>query len=129
MPETPGPGSVHGMGRVTHRTGGRRYRRRLRGDRRAVVAVIGTLLSMLVFLSLFGVFISEWMPLWMNDNESQFTSETQASFAQLKSSMDLQTALQGPAVYATPFTMSSNGVPVLSAATAGILNFVPNNPG
>jgi len=118
------------MGKVAYRTGGRRYRRRHRfqGDRRGVVAVVGTLLAMLVFFSLFGVFISEYLPLWMNDNESQFTALTQTSFAQLKSNMDLQTALQGPAVYATPFTMSSQGVPVLSQPTAGILNFVPNTP-
>jgi hypothetical protein len=118
------------MGKVSYRTGGRRYRRRrLSGDRRGVVAVVGTLLSMLVFFSLFGVFISEYLPLWMNDNESAFTAQTQTSFAQLKSNMDLQTALQGPAVYATPFTMSSQGVPVLSQPTPGVLNFVPNTPG
>lgn len=130
MPETPSLGLVHGMGNVEQRTAGRRYRRhRLRGGRRGVVAVVGTLLAMLVFFSLFGVFISEYLPLWMNDNESAFTSQTETSFAELKSNMDLQTALQGPAVYATPFTMSSQGVPVLSQPTAGILNFVPNSPG
>jgi len=84
---------------------------------------------MLVFFSLFGVFISEYLPLWMTDNESQFTSQTQASLAQFKSDMDLQTALRGPAVYATPFTMSSQGVPVLAQPTAGVLNFVPSTPG
>ena len=119
------------MGKVSYRTGGQRYRRhrRLSADRRGVVAVVGTLLAMLVFFSLFGVFISEYLPLWMNDNESQFTAQTQTSFANLKSNMDLQTALQGPAVYATPFQMSSEGVPVLAQPTAGILNFVPNTPG
>ena len=130
MLEAPCLGSVHGMGELRQRTGGRRYRRRhLHGDQRAVVAVVGTLLAMLVFFSLFGVFISEYLPLWMNDNESQFTASTQSSLAELKSNIDLQTALQGPALTATPFTMSSEGVPVLSSPTAGIINFVPNTPG
>ena len=131
MPEAPCLGSVYGMGGAYYRTGGRRYRRRQRlaRDRRGVVAVVGTLLAMLVFFSLFGVFIEQYLPLWMTDNESMFTSETQSSLAQLKSNMDLQTALQGPAVYATPFTMSSDGVPVLAQPTAGILNFVPNTAG
>lgn len=93
------------------------------------MAVVGTLLAMLVFFSLFGVFIEQYLPLWMTDNESMFTSDTQTSFAQLKSNMDLQTALQGPAVYATPFTMSSQGVPVLAQPTAGVLNFVPKSSG
>lgn len=93
------------------------------------MAVVGTLLALLVFFSLFGIFVSEYLPLWMTDNESMFTAQTQTSFAELKSSMDLQTALQGPAEFATPFTMSSQGVPVLAQPTAGILNFVPNTPG
>jgi hypothetical protein len=84
---------------------------------------------MLVFFSLFGIFIQQYLPLWMTDNESMFTSQTQSSLAELKSNMDLQTALQGPAVYATPFTMSSQGVPVLAQPTAGILNFVPSQAG
>jgi hypothetical protein len=119
------------MGDVRSRFDRRRYRRRhrLRADSRAVVSVVGTLLALLVFLSLFGIFIEEWLPLWMTDNEAQFTAETQASLAELKSNMDLQTILNGPAVYATPFAMASNGVPVLAQPTSAILNFVPTSPG
>ncbi len=113
-------------------TRGSRRRRRgrsWRGNRRAVVSVVGTLLSLLVFLSLFGIFLEQYLPLWMTDNESQFTAQTQTSFADLKSNIDLQTVLRGPPVYATPFTMSSDAVPVLAQPTAGVLNFVPRSTG
>ena len=93
------------------------------------MAVVGTLLAMLVFFALFGVFLEQYLPLWMTDNESAFTTNTQASLATLKYNIDVQTALEGPPVLATPFTMSSDGVPVFAQPTAGVLNFVPTNPG
>ncbi|MCI4354935.1 MAG: hypothetical protein L3K06_06175, partial [Thermoplasmata archaeon] len=79
MPEAPCLGLVYGMGGLHYRTGGQRYRRRHRlgKDTRGVVAVVGTLLAMLVFFSLFGIFIEQYLPLWMTDNESSFTSQTQ----------------------------------------------------
>lgn len=120
------------MGEYNSRDARRRHRRirawRRRG-RRGVVSVVGTLLSLLVFLSLFGIFLEQYLPLWMTDNEAQFTAQAQESFANLKSNVDFQTFFQRPPVYATPFTMASAGVPLLAQPTAGILNFVPSQPG
>ncbi len=126
-----GPGSVHGMGGDHRHNVGRRYRRgrRLHGSSRAVVAVVGTLLALLVFFALFGVFITQYVPLWMTDNEAQFTAQTQESFATLKSDVDLQAALGGPPSFGTPFVMSSQGIPLLAQPTAGTLNFNPKTPG
>lgn len=111
--------------------GGRQYRRRrrLRGSSRAVVSVVGTLLALLVFFALFGVFITQYVPLWMTDNEAQFTAQTQEAFATLKSDVDLQVALHGPPSYGTPFVMSSQGIPLLAQPTAGVLSFNPRSPG
>jgi len=119
------------MAELHSRVARRRHRRSLRrrSNQRGVVAVVGTLLSLLVFLSLFGVFLQQYLPLWMTDNESQFTARTQTSFAELKSNIDLQTILQGNLPLSTPFTMSSDGVPVLAQPTAGVLNFIPKSPG
>ncbi|HTT25996.1 MAG TPA: hypothetical protein VMH90_03415, partial [Thermoplasmata archaeon] len=105
----------------------RRYRR-LRG-RRGVVSVIGTLLALLVFFALFGIFLTQYVPLWMTDNESAWTSQLQTSFATLKSNMDLQVALGSSGLLATPFVMSSQGIPLIAQPTEGILSFVPNSPG
>jgi len=107
----------------------RRYRRRLRGNQRGVVAVIGTLLALLVFFALFGVFLTQYLPLWMNENEVSFTNSAESSFAELKSNIDLQTALGSPPVFQTPFTMNSQGVPLIAQPTIGVLSFIPFTPG
>jgi hypothetical protein len=112
----------------THSTHARRRyrkaRRRIR-SRRGVVAVVGTLLALLVFFALFGIFLTQYVPLWMTDNESQFTSQASASFAQFKSNLDQQYQLDGPPTYGTSFTISSDGIPLLAQPTQGTLVFLP----
>jgi len=105
----------------------RRYRRahRLRSGKRGVVAVIGTLLSLLVFFALFGIFLTQYVPLWMTDNEGQFSSAAATSFLELKSGIDTQYTLGGPPSLGTPFTMSSQGIPLMAQPTEGTLNFLP----
>jgi hypothetical protein len=107
----------------------RRYRRRIRRNSRGVVAVIGTLLALLVFFALFGVFLTQYLPLWMNENEVTFTDQAETSMAQLKSDIDLQAALGSPPVFQTAFTMNSEGVPLIAQPTVGVLSFIPFTPG
>ncbi len=102
---------------------GRRFRR----SRRGVVSVIGTLLALLVFFALFGIFLTQYLPLWMVDNEEAFTAQAEASFALLKSNIDSQYALGGPPSVGTPFTISSQGVPLLAQPTEATLEFLPTN--
>ena len=97
--------------------------------RRGVVSVIGTLLALLVFFALFGIFLTQYVPLWMTDNESAWTSQTQQSFAQLKSNMDLQVALGNTGLLSVPFVMSSQSIPLIAQPTQGVLSFVPNTAG
>ncbi|MGI0071317.1 MAG: hypothetical protein ACRECT_04510 [Thermoplasmata archaeon] len=87
--------------------------------------MIGTLLALLVFFSLFGIFLTQYVPLWMTDNEATLTAQASASFAQFKSSVDQQYALDGPQTYGTPFTLSSQGVPLIAQPTEGTLTFIP----
>jgi hypothetical protein len=117
------------MGEAYARVRRRRYRRRLRGNSRGVVAVIGTLLALLVFFALFGIFLTQYLPLWMNENEVAFTQQAETSMAELKSNIDLQAALQSPPIYQTPFTMNSQGVPLIAQGTVGVLSFIPFTPG
>ena len=90
------------------------------------MAVVGTLLALLVFFALFGVFLTQYVPLWMTDNESQFSAESAASFAQLKSNIDFQYAVGGPATMGTPFVLASQGVPLIAQPTEGTLAFIPS---
>jgi hypothetical protein len=108
----------------------RRFRRgrRLRAQRRGVVSVIGTLLALLVFFTLFGIFLTQYLPLWMTDNESQFTSQAAYSFALFKSNVDSQYQFQSgtPQTLGTPFTVSSAGIPLLAQPTEATLVFLPS---
>jgi hypothetical protein len=108
----------------------RRYRRarRLHGESRGVVAVIGTLLALLVFFTLFGIFLTQYLPLWMTDNESQFTVQAEYSFALFKSNVDSQYQFPGstPETLGTPFAVSSNGIPLLAQPTEATLVFLPS---
>ena len=106
-------------GRWTHR---RRFRRK---GSRAVVSVIGAILSLLFFYALFGIFLTQYLPLWMSENESAFTGQGQSSMATLKSNVDLQVALGNPPTYSTPFLLASQGIPLIAQPTAGQLTFTP----
>jgi hypothetical protein len=115
-----------GRGSASARRGYRRAHR-LRSSQRGVVAVIGTLLALLVFFALFGIFLTQYVPLWMTDNEAAFSANAQASFAQIKSGMDAQYVLGGPQSYGTPVAISSDGIPLLAQPTQGSLVFLPQN--
>ncbi len=129
------PGGPDGPGPVCMAIRGSRNRAKARGrfarirGKRGVVSVVGTLLALLVFFALFGIFITQYVPLWMTDNESQFTSQTQTSFAELKAGMDQQAALGTNPVYSTPFVMSSANIPLFAQSTAAVMNFVPQSAG
>jgi len=109
--------------RARSRSGFRRSRR-LRASRRGVVAVIGTLLALLVFFALFGVFITQYVPLWMEDNESLLSSQVQGSLALLKSGVDDQYLFGGIQTYSVPFTLSSASVPLFAQPTVATLAYL-----
>jgi len=89
--------------------------------------VIGTLLALLVFFSLFGIFLTQYLPLWMTDNEAQFTSQAAYSFALFKSNVDSQYQFPAgtPQTLGTPFVVSSQGIPLLAQPTEATLVFLP----
>ncbi len=89
--------------------------------------MVGTLLALLVFFALFGIFLTQYVPLWMTDNESEFSNQAAYSFSQLKSNIDYQYTVGGPSTLGVPFSLQSQGVPLIAQATQATLNFVPTN--
>jgi hypothetical protein len=89
------------------------------------VAVIGTLLALLVFFALFGLFLTQYVPVWMGENEAAFTTAAGGSFASLKADIDTQYVLGAPPTLGTPFTISSENIPLIAQPTQGSLVFVP----
>jgi len=107
---------------------GYRHGRRLRQARRGVVAVVGTLLALLVFFALFGIFLTQYVPLWMEENENAFSNQVQVSLATLKSGVDDQYTLGGIPGYSVPFTMSSQSVPLITQPTVATLSYLNGCP-
>lgn len=100
-----------------------------------MVSVVGTLLALLVFFALFGIFLTQYVPIWMSDNEAAFTAGLQASFADLKSNIEQQVSdglVNGasvPASLSTPFVLASQGIPLIAQPTTATLNYVPRTQG
>ncbi len=99
-------------------------------DNEGVAATVGTIMALLVFLSFFGIFTNQFVPVWMSDNESSHMSTAIQQFATIKSSIDLAVSnyansLVAPAPVFVPVTLSSAGIPVFAAGTSGILSFMP----
>jgi hypothetical protein len=92
-----------------------------------VAAVVGTLLALLVFLAIFGIFLSDYLPLWMQDNEESFSATVANQFGNIQDTMGklYLNSKTGFAV-ANPVTMQSDSVPVFSQPTQGVLSFLEN---
>lgn len=97
--------------------------RSLRHSQRGVAAVIGTLLSLLVFLSIFGIFITQYLPVWMTDNEASYATTVQTQFGTIKHDVDLLTLENTPDLAVSdPITMQSASIPVFASPTYGQLS-------
>jgi len=110
---------------------GTTIRKRQRWDDEGVSATIGTIMTLLVFLTFLGMFTNQFLPVWMNDNESSHMSEVIGQFATLKSSVDISisnyaNSLVAPSPIFIPVTLSAPGIPVFAASTAGILTLTPH---
>lgn len=97
-----------------------------------VAATVGTIMALLVFLTFFGMFTNQFVPVWMSDNESSHMSQAIQQFTTLKSSVDIAVviyanSLVAPATISVPVTLSAPGIPIFAAATAGILQFTPQS--
>ena len=99
-------------------------------DKNGVASTVGTIMTILVFLTFMGVFTSQIVPAWMSDNESAHMVEAIQQMVSLKSDIDgLIADFANSMVAATPIvvpvTLSATGIPVFAGPTSGILSFTP----
>ena len=99
-----------------------------------VAATVGTIMTLLVFLTFMGMFTNTFVPVWMSDNESTHMSQAIQQFVTLKSQIDTAVSrypnsLVAPAPIFVPVTLSAPGIPVFAASTAGILTLSPESLG
>lgn len=109
---------------------GTKIRRKQHWDNEGVAATIGTIMTLLVFLTFLGMFTNQFLPVWMNDNESGHMAEAIGQFTTLKSTVDISisnyaNSRVAPSSIFVPVTLSAPGIPVFAASTAGILTLNP----
>ncbi|MDQ1371259.1 MAG: hypothetical protein QG582_173 [Candidatus Thermoplasmatota archaeon] len=99
-----------------------------RWDDEGVSATIGTIMSLLVFLTMMGMFTNQFVPVWMSDNESTHMADAMTQIIGLKADIDgmvvdYSDSQLAPAPIVAPITLHAPGIPIFAEATSGILQF------
>ncbi len=97
-----------------------------------VASTVGTIMALMVFLSFLSLMTNSYVPVWMEDNESNHVNVVENQFGTLKWSVDNQilgSQITGHSdvVMYTPITLSAAGVPVFASPTAGALQIIPES--
>jgi hypothetical protein len=99
-------------------------------DREGVASVVGTILALLVFLSILGIFTNHYVPSMMAGNEHNHDSQVITQMSELKQAIDNMmmyyiSAQSSTLSSYTPLTLGSSGVPMFATGTEGQLGIVP----
>jgi hypothetical protein len=99
------------------------------GNDEGVAATIGTIMSLLVFLTFMGMFTNQFLPVWMSDNESTHMATVISQIQDLKSQIDglvadYANSVLAPTPIFVPITLHATGIPIFAEPTAGILTMV-----
>ncbi len=99
-------------------------RRRLlnSSDEEGVAATVGTIMALLVFLSLLSIITQQYVPVWMEDKEAYHMDEVMMQFSHLKASIDnlVMNEFTDYPLYSY-IRLGSEGVPMFASKTPGIL--------
>ncbi|MEW5760583.1 MAG: hypothetical protein AB1779_07440 [Candidatus Thermoplasmatota archaeon] len=93
-------------------------------NKKGIASVIGTMTAVVIFVLIFSIILSQWVPVWVEDIEAEHMSTVRSQFATFKSILD-SLILQNNKnlTMSCPITLGSKGVPVLTGGTTGVLTF------
>jgi len=102
----------------------------IKKDKEGVASTVGTIMALLVFLTLLAMFTNTYVPIWMKENEKDHMDVVLNQFGDLKGKVDslvVNAQVTGrPTINMyQPITLGSDGVPVFATATAGFLYLKP----
>jgi len=121
-----------GEGRWAYRPFSRSSRSKfIKEDRKGVASTIGTIMALMVFLTIISMFTSTYIPVWMKENERDHMDEILGQFGDLKGKVDVlivnaKTTRQPTINMFQPISLGSDSVPVFTSATAGFLQLKPS---
>jgi hypothetical protein len=81
----------------------------------------------MVFLTFLGMFTNQYVPIWMNENETNHMNNVVGQLSNLKSGIDLQILSNNDQIASAPMfapiQLHAEGVPVFASPTMGVLSF------
>ena len=92
-----------------------------------VSATIGTIMALMVFMFLFGMIQTQYVPVAMKDTEANHMHDLESQFGTIKEKIDniIMMNSYNYTVYA-PITLGSDGIPVFAQPTPGFMRFSPS---
>ncbi len=103
-------------------------RRRLNSSEEGVAATVGTIMALLVFLSLLSLITNQYVPVWKEDTEAFHMDEVMTQFSYLKGNIDglIMNDFTDYPMYST-VRLGSEGVPLFAFRTPGELQLGLDN--
>jgi len=103
-----------------------RLKRHKKWNDQGVASTVGTIMAMMVFLAALSMFTSQYVPVWMEENEASHMAVAYSQFAALKQALDMQVlagTIQGTANVEmfSPLKLGAEGIPMFAAPTPGYL--------
>jgi hypothetical protein len=105
-------------------------RKFIKKDKEGVASVVGTIMALLIFLTILTIFVNTWMPVILKENERNHMDEVMNEFGTMKGGVDnmiVYTSLTGyssSTIYQS-IDLGAEGIPAFASATAGLLRLNP----
>ncbi|NLX46625.1 MAG: hypothetical protein GXY70_00410 [Euryarchaeota archaeon] len=102
----------------------------IKEDKEGVASTIGTIMALLVFLTVISMFTNTYIPVWMKENERDHMDQVLSQFGDLKGKIDTlivnAQVTQRPTINMfQPLSLGSDSVPVFTSPTGGFLYLKP----
>ncbi|MFP4050686.1 MAG: hypothetical protein ACLFVB_02970 [Thermoplasmata archaeon] len=96
---------------------------RMQDSEEGVATTVGTIMALLIFLSIFSLITQQYVPVWMEDNEAYHMDEVKSQFAQMKGNIDslILNNYKNYPTY-TSIKLGSEGIPMFAEETYGIIS-------
>ncbi len=95
-----------------------------------VATTVGTIMALLIFLSLLSMVTQQYVPVWMEDKEAYHMDQTMEQFGYLKGSVDslIMNDYKDYPMYSS-IRLGSEGVPLFASQTPGVVRLSPDDYG
>ncbi|MGM0404959.1 MAG: DUF7289 family protein [Thermoplasmatota archaeon] len=105
-------------------------RRNLSESDEGVATTVGTIMALLVFLSLLSLITQQYIPIWMEDKEAYHVDDVMGQLTQIKGTVDtlVMNQYEYYSMYNT-VTLGSEGVPMFASRSMGVIRLLPDESG